>query len=164
MKSLFLIGGTMGVGKTSVCQYLNVSLNNSVFLDGDWCWNANPFQVTAETKNMVIDNVCHLLNNFIRCSAYENIVFCWVMHRQDIIDELLERLDTRHCNVKTISLVCDEKTLRERLQKDVANGIRTAGVIERSIARLPLYNQLNTVKIDTTSKSIDAIANEIVAS
>lgn len=56
MKSLFLIGGTMGVGKTSVCQYLNVSLNNSVFLDDDWCWNADPFQVMAETKNMVIDN------------------------------------------------------------------------------------------------------------
>lgn len=164
MKTLFLIGGTMGVGKTAVCQYLNDFLDNSVFLDGDWCWNANPFQVTDETKNMVVDNICHLLNNFIHCSVYENIVFSWVLHRQDIIDGLLKRLDTRHCKVKVISLICDEKTLRERLQKDIRNGIRTADVIDRSIARLPLYRKLNTIKIETTSKSIDAIAKEIIAS
>ena len=40
MKKLYLIGGTMGVGKTAVCQKLKVKLNNSVFLDGDWCWDA----------------------------------------------------------------------------------------------------------------------------
>lgn len=65
MKTLFLIGGTMGVGKTTVCKKMKQMLNNSVFLDGDWCWDANPFQVTKETKDMVLDNICHLLNNFI---------------------------------------------------------------------------------------------------
>ncbi len=34
---------------------------------------------------MVIENICFLLNNFIKCSAYENIVFCWVMHEQSIM-------------------------------------------------------------------------------
>ena len=164
MKTLFLIGGTMGVGKTVVCQKMNCLLNNSVFLDGDWCWHADPFQVTDETKNMVMDNIVHLLNNFIHCSAYENIVFGWVMHRQDVIDDLLKRLDARHCTVKVFSLICDENTLRERLQKDVANGLRAADVIERSVARLPFYQKLNTVKIDTTYKSIDDIAKEIIAS
>ena len=151
----------MGVGKTAVCRHLKQLLNNSVFLDGDWCWDANPFQVTEETKAMVLDNICYLLNNFIRCSAYENIVFCWVMHQQSIIDTLLAQLDTKQCKVKAISLVCDEKTLRDRLQKDVDDGIRTADVIERSIARLPLYDELKTIKIDTTAKSIDSVAKEI---
>ena len=164
MKTIFLVGGTMGVGKNAVCQKMNYLLNNSVFLDGDWCWHADPFQVTEETKNMVIDNISHLLNNFIHCSVYENIVFSWVMHRQDIIEGLLESLDARHCIVKVFSLICDEETLRERLQKDISNGFRTADVIDRSIARLPLYQKLNTVKIDTTSKSIDDIAKEIIAS
>ena len=50
MKTLYLIGGTMGVGKTTVCQLLKQDLPNSVFLDGDWCWDASPFQVTDETK------------------------------------------------------------------------------------------------------------------
>ena len=52
MKRLYLIGGTMGVGKTTVSQQLKHDLPNSVFLDGDWCWDASPFQVTEETKAM----------------------------------------------------------------------------------------------------------------
>lgn len=39
MKRIYLIGGTMGVGKTSVCQPLKKRLKNAVFLDGDWCWD-----------------------------------------------------------------------------------------------------------------------------
>jgi len=50
MKKLFFIGGTMRVGKTTICQNLKKRLPNSVYLDGDWCWNANPFKVTDETK------------------------------------------------------------------------------------------------------------------
>lgn len=153
----------MGVGKTAVCQKMNYLLKNSVFLDGDWCWNANPFQVTDETKNMVMDNICHLLNNFIHCSAYENIVFCWVMHSQDIINSLLKRLELQHCNVKAVSLICDEKTLRERLYKDIVNGIRNTDISDRSSARLSLYQKLNTVKIDTTAKSINTVAKEIIS-
>lgn len=162
MKTLYLIGGTMGVGKTAVCQQMKYLLNNSVFLDGDWCWDANPFKVTEETKTMVVDNICHLLNNFIHCSAYENIVFCWVMHQQDIINRLLEKLDLKQCKVKVVSLICDRETLKARLQKDIDSGIRTADIMDRSIERLPLYQQLNTVKIDTTSKSVDTVAKEII--
>ena len=76
MKHLYLIGGPMGVGKTTVCQQLKQTLPYSVFLDGDWCWDASPFQVTPETRAMVLDNICHLLNNFLACTAYQNVVFC----------------------------------------------------------------------------------------
>ena len=69
MKNLYIVGGTMGVGKTAVCQQLKMNLPNSVLLDGDWCWDASPFQVTDETKSMVTDNICYLLNNFLHCSA-----------------------------------------------------------------------------------------------
>ena len=72
MKTLYMIGGTMGVGKTTVCQQLKQDLPNSVFLDGDWCWDASPFQVTDETKAMVTNNICYVLNNFLKCSAYSN--------------------------------------------------------------------------------------------
>lgn len=44
MKTLYLIGGTMGVGKTTVSQQLKKDLANSVFLDGDWCWDAIRFR------------------------------------------------------------------------------------------------------------------------
>ncbi len=161
MKTIYLIGGTMGVGKTTVSQQLKQDLPNSVFLDGDWCWDSNPFHVTQETKAMVVDNICHLLNNFIHCSAYENIIFCWVMHQQKIIDTIVENLDTQNCAVKCISLIADEKYLRERLMADVKRGIRVADVIERSVERIPLFHNLNTIKIDTGNKSVQEIASEI---
>ena len=75
MKALYLIGGTMGIGKTTIRQQLKKDLPNSVFLDGDWCWDADLFQVTEETKDMVMRNICYLLNSFLRCTAYDNIIF-----------------------------------------------------------------------------------------
>ena len=163
MKTLYLIGGTMGVGKTTVCQQLKKDLPKSVFLDGDWCWDSSPFQVTEETKAMVMDNICHLLNNFLHCSAYETVLFCWVMHQQSIIDTLLKNLNTGNCRILCISLLSDEKHLRNRLTLDVKNGLRNAEIIDRSIARLPLYQSLSTIKIDTSGKSIREIADEIQA-
>ena len=161
MKNLYIVGGTMGVGKTSVCQQLKKILPNSVFLDGDWCWDADPFQVTDETKYMVTDNIRYLLNNFLHCTAYENVIFCWVMHQQSIIDSVIEKLDINNCDVKCISLIADEVNLRKRLIKDVESGIRVEDVIERSVTRIPMYDTLNTIKIDTNEKTVVMIANEI---
>lgn len=163
MKTLYLIGGTMGVGKTTISQQLKHSLDNSVFLDGDWCWDGHPFQVNEETKAMVIDNICYVLNNFLSCSAYDNIIFCWVMHEQSIIDTILNNLHTENCIVHCISLITGSDTLIKRLSKDVESGIRNREVIDRSVARLPLYQNLNTIKVDTTDKSIEDIIKEIRA-
>lgn len=118
MKNIYIIGGTMGVGKSTVSKILKEKLNNSIFLDGDWCWDAHPFQVTEETKRKVLQNICFLLNQFIHCSAYQNIVFCWVLHEQSII--------------------------------------------ERSIARIPCYTTLDTLKINTNGKNPLQIADKII--
>jgi len=162
MKNLFLIGGTMGAGKTATCQVLKQKLNNSIFLDGDWCWDMHPFQVTEETKQMVIENICFLLNNFIRCSAYENIIFCWIMHQQPIIDDIISRLDTTNCEVHSISLICNKYALQARLQKDVAAGVRTKDVIQRRIERIPLYEKLNTCKVNVSELTPEQAANFII--
>lgn len=163
MKKLYLIGGTMGVGKTAVSQYLKKELPDSAFLDGDWCWDASPFKVTEETKTMAVDNICYILNNFIHCTAYENIIFCWVMHEQSIIDDIINRLDTGNCEIKKISLIADESYIRNRLSSDISKGIRKADIVERSIKRIPLYYKLDTVKVDTSGKTLREISDEIKA-
>ena len=162
MKVLYLIGGTMGVGKTTISQQLKKDLPNSVFLDGDWCWDADPFQVTEETKEMVMRNICYLLNSFLRCTAYENIIFCWVMHEQSIINRIINELNTSACRVINISLMTDEENLRNRLSSDIVCGIRTADVIDRSVGRISVYQERDTVKIDTSNKSVREIADEIL--
>ena len=152
----------MGVGKTTVCQILKRKLYRSVFLDGDRGWDMNPFQVTDETKAMVIDNICCLLNNFIKCSAFDHVIFCWVMHSQSIVDEILSRVDTSGCLVKNISLVCEKNELVRRLNGDINNGLRLSGIIDRSLKYLPLYSSLNTLKIDTTRFSAEQVAELIL--
>lgn len=152
----------MGVGKTAACRALQSRLDRSVFLDGDWCWDMRPFQVTEETKRMVMDNICCVLNNFLRCSAYDHVIFCWVLHRQALLDELRSRLDTRNCAVHAVSLICTEETLRSRLAGDIRAGRRTSDVTERSLRRLPLYAALDTRKIDVSCLSPEETAAEIM--
>ena len=158
MKNLYLIGGTMGVGKTATCQELKRALPKAVLLDGDWCWDADPFVVTEETKAMVMDNICHLLNNFLRCGAYENVIFCWVLHRQEILDEILARLDTSGCEVRRVSLVCGPEALTARLERDIAAGRRGPDALARSLEYLPLYTALRTVHLDVSALSPEETA------
>ncbi len=162
MKKLFLIGGPMGVGKTTVCQQLKRALPNSVFLDGDWCWDASPFQVTEETKAMVLDNICYLLNRFLQCTAYETVLFCWVMDQQSTIDAILSRLDTADCAVACVSLTADAASLAARIASDQARGLRGPEALAESLARLPRYQGLRTVKIDTSGRTAPEICAEII--
>ena len=148
MKHLYLIGGPMGVGKTTVCRELQKRLDRSVFLDGDWCWDARPFQVTEETKAMVVENICFLLNNFLRCSAYDHVIFCWVLHQQAILDGLLSRLNLESCQVRAVSLLASPEALTARIEADIRAGRRDRTALERSLAYLPLYDALDTEKLD----------------
>ncbi len=65
MKTCCLIGGTMGAGKSTVFRCCKKLPANSVFLDGEWRWDAHPFRVTDETKEMVMQNICALWFDYI---------------------------------------------------------------------------------------------------
>lgn len=162
MKRLYMIGGPMGVGKTAACRQLQQLLDRSVFLDGDWCWDMHPFQVTEETKRMVQENIVFLLNNFLSCTAYDHVIFCWVLHQQNIIDDLLARLRTDNCEVHLISLVCTPGELARRIQKDVEAGIRGEDAAGRSLSRLALYDSLSTLKLDVTELTPEETAGQIL--
>ena len=161
MKHLYLIGGTMGVGKTAVCRALQQRLPNCAFLDGDWCWDMKPFYVTDETKAMVMDNICHVLGNFLRCSAFDNVVFCWVMHQQQIIEDILSRLPMDGVRAVSVSLVCAPEVLSERIRRDIDAGLRDESSIARALSYLPLYDEVKSVKVDTSALSAAETAEQI---
>jgi deoxyadenosine/deoxycytidine kinase len=166
MKNVIFINGTMGVGKTTVCRELQKTLPNCVFLDGDWCWDSSPFVVTEETKAMVIRNIAYLLNSFLLCSEYENIVFCWVMHQSEIADIICASL-TGSFDYHLFTLSCSETSLRDRLLADIKAGKRKPDIVDRSIERIPLYARMPTEKIDvseiTPTQAADLIASNIRA-
>jgi len=161
MKNLIIVGGTMGVGKTATCCELQKILPRNVFLDGDWCWDMRPFVVTGETKKMVEGNIAHLLNSFLDCSEFENVIFCWVLHEQKILDDLIARLDHGGCTIHCFSLVSNKQALSERLSHDIAGGKREPDIIARSVARIPLYDALDTMKIDVSTISPTDAAKRI---
>ena len=161
MKHLYLIGGPMGVGKTTVSRELLKSLSRCAFLDGDWCWTMQPFIVTDETKAMVMDNITHTLGNFLRCSEFENIVFCWVMHQQQIIEDVLSRLPMDGVSAVSVSLVCAPEVLTERIRRDIDAGLRDESNIARALSYLPLYDEVKSIKVDTSVLSAAETAEQI---
>lgn len=150
-KYLIFVAGTMGVGKTAVCQELKKMLSQSVFLDGDWCWDMHPFTVNEETKELVQANIADLLNRFLSVQSLEYVIFCWVMHERMIMDEILSRLDLDDVQVRLYALSCSREALSERIMKDVKVGVREIDVLERSKSRLACYPKLGIPLIDTTN-------------
>jgi hypothetical protein len=122
--------------KTSTCRELQKILPRNVFLDGDWYWDMRPFIVTDETMSMEHGNITYLLNSFLRCAEFENIIFCWVIHKQEISNGILRSLTLDTCAVHRFSLICDTLALTERLNRDI---------IERSMERIRLYDALDTI-------------------
>ncbi|GAA0103731.1 AAA family ATPase [Paraclostridium sordellii] len=160
-KKLIIINGVMGVGKTSVSKALYKQLDNSFWLDGDNCWMMNPFEVTSENKYMVIDNITYLINNFIKNSKSKYIILNWVIHTDEIMDSILYKINMDKIDLYKITLICDEDTLVKRIKKDIKSGIRDEDNIIRSLDKLKLYKNMNTLKIDTANKSIDEIVENI---
>jgi broad-specificity NMP kinase len=157
-----MINGTMGIGKTTTCNELLKILKPSVFLDGDWCWNMNPFVVTEETKNLVMSNITHMLRNFLGCSIYENVIFCWVMHKESIINDVIDTLYDLEFELYIFTLTATEDALRKRLANDINNKIRTNDVIERSFERVNLYKNIKSIKIDVSLITPKQAAQNIV--
>ena len=166
MKKLIMISGTMGAGKTSVCIELQKFLSENVFLDGDWCWKAEPFVVNDETKEMVMKNIAFLLAQFLSCSAYQNVIFCWVMDHQEIIDELVARVEEQTeepFEVHGFTLTLTPEALKERIGKDIESGLRKSDAVNRSVERLTLYETVETEKIDVSTISAGKAAEKISA-
>lgn len=117
----------------------------------------DPFVVNQDTKSMVLDNITHCLNNFIHTPGIENIIFCWVMHKQDIIDGIIQKLNTEDVEIHLISLICEKEELMKRMLIDRRNN----QTIQKSLDYLELYKDLNTQKIDVTTLDVQKTIDKI---
>ena len=162
MKKLYLIGGTMGAGKSAVGRELNRLADKSVWLDGDDLWRMNPFTVSENTKLMVMANIRAVINNFLACPDIDCVIFTWVMHEQEIIDDILSGLALDGVEVRAVSLILREESLKSRLEKDIAAGIRQPDIVERSLGYLKKYDTLDTEKLDMSGISPEDAAKRIL--
>jgi broad-specificity NMP kinase len=161
MKDLIVINGTMGVGKTATSWQLLDLLQPCAYLDGDWCWTMKPFVVSEENKAMVTGNIIHVLRSYLANSAFQHIIFTWVLHRQEMIDDLLAACSDLAFRAHVITLECAEPELRRRLEQDVRQGLRTPDVVDRSLARTAAYAAIDSIKIDVTEADAETAAARI---
>ena len=168
MKKLIFIGGAMGVGKTTVSQKLLGVLPNSVLLDGDWCWfQGNNWNFCEENRKMVLNNISHLLNNFLKNSNFENIIFCWVMHKQEIIDDIFKLIEEKNFKFYNFSLIANKDTIEKHLKNRMIENNNFSQeklneYVNNSMNRMTSYNEVNSEKIDVSNKSINDVLKEII--
>ena len=111
---------------------------------------------------MVLNNISFILNNFLSNSNSKSVVFNWVIQSDDIMNEVLSRINTENVDVYKITLMCTKEELIRRIESDVRLGLRDNKNVERSLERYDMYKAMDTIKIDTTGKSIEKIIEEIV--
>ncbi|MNB74519.1 ribose 1,5-bisphosphokinase [compost metagenome] len=150
MKKLVIINGTMGVGKSTIVSNLYKQLENSVWLDGDWCWLMNPWNITEENKTMVMNNIHYILNQYLENSMFEYVFFTWVIHKESIFDEIVAGINRHDYKIVKITLTCSEEELIHRMQQDR----RSEKEIDNSLNRLGFYKTMNTQKLNTDGKDV----------
>ena len=153
-KKLVIVNGAPGIGKTVICRALQRLLERSVWLDGDWCWMANPWIVTTETKRMAESNMAFLLDSFLNCTEYEFVLFSWIFRRDEMFRLILDRLKSKDFILHKFTLTCNEDTFRKRLE----TAGREESKIPVCIESLHLCERTESEKIDTTQRSVEEIA------
>ena len=148
----------MGVGKTTVAEALTRRLENSVMLDGDWCWWMHPWVFNDENRRMVVANIRYVLQSYIDNSGFETIIFCWVMDEQQIINDICDGLTMEKVIFICISLIADEATLARNFEV----GNRDTRALSDSLSRLEKYNRIDSVKIQETGKNAEDVTQEIL--
>ena len=158
---MIVINGPMGVGKTTVGRYIADHHPGTALIDGDWCMDIHPFAGTRETKAMAVDNILHMAGNYMRCSACGMVVITWLMDDPWVIRSLTGGLAALGAQVRYVTLVCDEGTLKERWRNDRDCEWRTDGWLAVSLKSLPVFTATENA-LDTGGLSVSQIAEEIM--
>ena len=154
-KKLIIINGAPGIGKTATCRALQQLLERSVWLDGDWCWMANPWIVTTETKKMVENNMSFLLNNFLNCTEYEFVLYSWIFRSDEVFHLILNKLKSNDFVLYKYTLTCNQDVFQKRLE----TAVREQDKIPLCIESLYQCEKTESEKIDTTYRSVEEVAS-----
>jgi broad-specificity NMP kinase len=158
MKTIYLISGPLGVGKSTVSKALHKKIAGSALLVGDDLYNLEEDndleweeklqegwkRVLAATEKMLKDN--------------EVVIIDFVV--EDELPWFMNSLSSYDLQFKYVVLLADKETILERLEK--------RGELKYKDRSMVLLEQLSKDTfnkgfiLDTTDKEVDSIATEIL--
>ena len=158
---VIILNGPMGVGKTTVGKYIADHYPGTAFIDGDWCLDLHPFVGNRETKAMAVDNILHMIGNYMKCSVCKMIVLVWLMDDPWVLQAITDGLAALQAEVKSVTLVCDRENLIRRWENDHNCEWRTDEWLKVSLASLPAFAAMGNT-MDPAGLSVDRIAGRVM--
>ncbi len=158
---VIVINGPMGVGKTAAGKCIAEKYPGTAFIDGDWCMDLHPFVGNRETRAMAVDNILHMIGNYLKCSACKMVVLAWLMDDPQVMERITGGLAEMQAEAVTATLVCDSETLISRWHNDHLCPWRTEKWLKASLASLPFFSSREDA-IDTTGASVEQAAAMIM--
>ena len=158
---VIILNGPMGVGKTTVGKLIAEKYPGTAFIDGDWCMDLHPFVGSRETKTMAVDNILHMISNYMKCSVCKMIVLVWLMDDPWVLQSVTDGLSALQAEIKNVTLICDRENLLRRWENDHACEWRTAEWLNVSLASLPVFSAMENT-LNTAGLSPELVADLIL--
>jgi len=165
MRSLILLGGPTGVGKTTTLRILEKSLENAGCLDADDVWRVSGTIATPENGPVAIDNVIGVMRGYFR-GGCETGVLSWVFARPQLYEPVIAGLSDVVDAVRQIYLVASPETIRQRIigrRRQNPGDDSLEAAIEYAVSRVELIDALPFDKIDTTGLTPSEVALRLAA-
>lgn len=112
---------------------------------------------------MVLDNITHLLRNFLRCSEIDFVIFAWVLNDASALGAIQSGLAGCDYDLHLVTLLPDAQTLRTQLSRDVAAGKRAPDVIGRAEAYRKCYDPSASDALIPHGETARELAEKIAA-
>lgn len=154
-RTVYLISGPCGIGKSTVTSQLQKSLQNTVLIEGD-VLHAMFCEIKSKSWAITWENIIAVTRNFITYGF--DVIIDYVV--EDELEWIHKKLEDLEVIIKYSVLIAEKKTIAERL-----NNRGDTEALERSLfllEKLKCMRQNEGHLIDTTNKNPSEVVRYIL--
>lgn len=158
MKTILLILGPNGIGKSTTAKGILDRLPNAALVDSDWCRAMNPYDMDT-----VINNMYAMIKNYFDNQKIETVILPYGFHgdRKQRFNVVVDKLQKAGIcfTIFAVVLSCSFDEMITRSQKDMRDSKRIKRGVENTFH---FYDEYDYPKIDTTDLTAEQTAEKII--
>ncbi|MCM0650052.1 hypothetical protein NBE98_16915 [Clostridium swellfunianum] len=137
-----------------------MQIENSAWLESEWCRRTNPFVFNDEIIKMTEKNLSFMLRSYLECSSIEYVIFNYGFHgpRKKIFENVLKNLSDLTYKLIPITITCSYEENVIRMVRDGRDEER----IYRVLSVRDIYDNLDSPSIDTTDLNLEEIVRKVL--